>query len=178
MESKILLQELREQTRDHLRQLQELKSTPDSELRSKPGEKSWNALECCEHLNRYMEFYLPKFQEIVSKASEDVPETFNPGFIGNFMVNAVTPSAKTLKMKTAPSKNPLGDALSMEVISELVDYLDAFLMVLEKAAHVDLNSGRLKTTLPLIRMNFGDALRFNAAHNGRHLQQAFRAIKS
>jgi hypothetical protein len=41
---------------------------------------------------------------------------------------------------------------------------------------VNLNTVKVKTTLPLLRFNLGDTFRFVIEHNARHFEQLERAV--
>lgn len=157
-----------------------LKHTDESKLKTKPSETGWSALECIDHLNRYNEFYIPVFQKAIEKAKNKTSENYKAGWLGNKMAEDMLPKDGKLKstMKTFKSKNPTLDGVDPHALEFLISYQSELLIILQKAKSIDLASTRVKTTLPLVKLKFGDALRFIINHEIRHVEQAKKALKS
>jgi hypothetical protein len=79
-------------------------------------------------------------------------------------------------MPALKDKNPLHAQLDIEVITEFIRQQNELLKVLNKAAGVNLSKVKCKLTLPLLKFNLGDTLRFIINHQIRHLQQADRVL--
>ena len=155
-----------------------LQNVDDKILRSKPSETSWSALECLDHLNRYGDFYLPIFQEAIEKASKSKKIDFKPGWLGKKLALDMLPQNGKLKstMNTFKSKNPSLDGVNPEALAIFINQQEQFLELIEKAAQIDLGSKRVKTTIPVLKLKLGDALRFVVFHEVRHFEQAKRAM--
>ena len=55
-----LVADLINRTQENIRAAELLKTKTEETLNKKETSKSWSALECIEHLNRYSDFYLPE----------------------------------------------------------------------------------------------------------------------
>ena len=157
-----------------------LKNTDESKLKIKPSETGWSVLECIDHLNRYNEFYIPIFQKAIEKAKNKNSENYKAGWLGNKMAEDMLPRDAKLKstMNTFKSKNPTLDGVNPNALEVFIEYQSELLLVFEKAKLIDFASTRVKTTLPLIKLKLGDALRFIINHEIRHVEQAKKALKS
>ncbi|NMM48690.1 DinB family protein [Marinigracilibium pacificum] len=156
-----------------------IRNYSSEKLNHRPGDTSWSALECIEHLNRYSEFYLPVFMKELSLPSKVSKNQFSPGWLGEKFADSVKPlSEGASKMPTFKSKNPIHEELDPTVIDEFTTDLNAFLNTIKKGfSGVNLDK-KVSTTLPVIKLKLGDALRVYAFHNHRHIEQAKKAIES
>jgi len=66
--------------------------------------------------------------------------------------------------------------LDKTVIDRFLTQQTQMLALLARAHHVNLNTVKVKTTLPLLRFNLGDTFRFVIEHNARHFEQLERAV--
>lgn len=151
-----------------------LRHLEESKLKTKPSETGWSALECIDHLNRYNAFYLPIFQKAIEKAKNRTSENYKSGWIGNKMAKDMLPKDGKLKsnMKTFKSKNPSIDGVNPKALEVFIEYQSTFLQILTKTKSIDLASVRVNTTVPLVKLKLGDALRFIINHEIRHVDQA------
>lgn len=146
----------------------------------KINEKSWNALECLEHLNLYGSFYIPEFKKGLRKAAVENPKvkaTFNSGWVGNYLADMmkITRQGEIKKYSTFKSKNPIYTSLLPNVAERFLAQQHETKTILQQAHTADLDI-KIPITLPLIKLKFGDALRFFVYHNERHVVQALRAL--
>jgi hypothetical protein len=177
MKKKTLLKELSDTTRGIIERAKQLERMPEATLHHKTGQKQWSALECLDHLNRYGDFYLPEIEKAIAAAPASDESDFKSGWLGNKSAMSMLPQKGGLKkMKTFKRKNPTVDGLRPETLKTFIAQQQAFLKLLEQSAHVNLTKTKTSTTLPLLRFRLGDTLRFVIYHNGRHMQQAERAI--
>lgn len=155
-----------------------LTQIPDLQLRAKPSDTGWSALECIDHLNRYNQFYIPIFESGVAKSKEKTSENYKPGWLGNKMAKDMLPSGGKLKlsMKTFKSKNPSIDGIDPHALDKFIAFQTTLLSLLDHAKFIDLTDVRVSTTLPLLKLKLGDALRFVIYHEVRHVDQAQRAL--
>lgn len=148
-------------------------------LNQKTSKEAWSALECIEHLNLYADFYIPKFIDIVNKATAGTAvDTFSSGFLGGWAAKSmkVTNGKAITKMKTFKSKNPINSILTTATIDKFLQQQQQLELVLAKAAAINLNKNRCATTLGFfISFKFGDILQFIIYHIERHIIQAKKA---
>ena len=176
--SQALLAELQKQVTYCLQRAQAYQKLPLEVLQWRPAEGKWSALECLEHLNRYGEIYLQEFYAKIAQAPKQPVAEYKSGWLGNYTANTMLPKpdGSMLKMPALKDKNPLHAKLGQEVVSEFIRQQNELLIVLEKAASVNLNTVKCKLTLPLLKFNLGDTLRFIINHQIRHIHQADRVL--
>lgn len=171
-----LIEDLIERTRRNMNAAEELRTLPTDTLKKKPAPKSWNALECIAHLNRYGDFYLPEFTRVISKSTHPSDPLFKSGLLGNYFAKSVMAKEKLNKMQTFKVMNPAGSGVGAEELQVFIDQQKSLLSLLEKSRKVSLN--RNKTAISIsnwIRLKLGDTFRVVIYHNERHIVQARRA---
>lgn len=173
-----VLEDLIEKTNYCLLVAEQHAQLSDEQLTKSKDESSWNTLQCLEHLNRYGNFYLPEFERKLKAATLQKKDLdFKPGFWGKKFYQMLLPKdGKQVTMKTFKSKNPLKNEVSRAVLDEFIEQQHQFLNILESAKRINLNQNRCALTVPILKLNFGAALRFVIFHNVRHIEQAQRAI--
>ena len=150
----------------------------EAQLNYKGSPNSWSILECMEHLNRYSAYYLPEIERHLDTSSMPPQHEFKSGFMGNYLVNMVIPKTDVKKMKTFSSMDPSGSYLSRDVISAFLASQDKLLELINRSRSANINKAGIAVTFTrLIKLKTGDALRFMAYHNQRHILQAQR-VKS
>lgn len=142
------------------------------QLNQRPADGGWTALEVLEHVNRYMAIYLPRFERAFNRAPITDYAGFTPGWMGDKLAKSMLPQdgEVTNKMRTFRSKNPQGAPLDRSVIDVFRADLDRLCRLLAFVSKRELE-GKVKTTLPLISIKLGDALRFLVYHTERHRVQ-------
>ncbi len=177
MRSHDLIDQLVEITRQNLNAAQALKELPTENLTQKRDAKSWSALECIEHLNRYGDFYLPEIDQKMRNSTFGYNPTFKTGWLGNYFAKSMLPKEKLNKMNTFASMNPINSSVSKSVLDTFIVQQEQILQLLSGAREADLT--RLKTSISIskwIRLRLGDTFRVVIYHNLRHIQQAERAV--
>ncbi|MCW4467559.1 DinB family protein [Flavobacterium sp. MFBS3-15] len=170
-----LLQELELITQSNIAAAKSFLHLSESQLNHKASPETWSILECLEHLNRYSAFYLPEIGRHLAASSTTPQPQFKSGFMGNYLVNMVIPKEGGKKMKTFTAMNPSGSSLGSGVIDTFLNSQEKMLALLVQSKSNDLNKAGVAVTFTkLIRLKTGDALRFMAYHNQRHIQQALR----
>lgn len=173
-----LLDELKEMTHRMIETAKQFQRVTPSKLNSRIGEGEWSILECFKHMNLYNAIYTEELKKAL-EAKPDVGEEerrFKSGWIGGRTVNSMLPHEKMRKMKTFDKMNPLGSELEAKEIQRFIKDQRIFFDIMKVAKQKDLNKVRCKLTLPLIKFNGGDTLRFIQNHNARHLAQAKRTL--
>lgn len=162
---------------------EELKPLSEQQLRWKPSPKSWSVAECAGHLVQAHAAYLKRLDDRLPKL-QPVAAPFRSGWLGAYFYKIIRaqPDGKPSKKYKAPSfMQPTQDALEHphQMLEQLVAQLKRFDRLTELSAEKDWNGVPVPTSLhPLVRIRWGDALRFLAAHNERHLLQAQRVTQS
>lgn len=174
-----LLEELIEGTRQVLNATEKFKELSDPQLNQKPNSRSWSILECIEHLRRYGDYYIPEISLQVSKGKSAGPEqVFRSGWLGNYFVKMMQPKKKANPMKTMDPMDPAGSDLDRKVLDQFTDQQKEFLDLLDKCRKADLIKTKTGVTFSgMLKIRLGDTLRFNVAHNLRHIAQAKRISK-
>jgi hypothetical protein len=154
-------------------------------LMLRPDPKCWSVLECVEHMNLSSGHYISRLEKLIPKLEINAKVTagydFKPGFLGEkFSVGILPKEDGTVSstMKTffffEPKKAAIKKHKSLE---EFIQMNNTMLEMLEKARAINLNKGRVTSTLgPWLRFKTGDAFRFSIAHNRRHMVQVERII--
>ncbi|MFY0604780.1 MAG: DinB family protein [Flavobacteriaceae bacterium] len=175
--SKDILSELILMTTSHINYAKQLLETPESKLQSKPSSKSWSALECLEHLNRYATFYNKEISKRMDASSLPFTETFKSTYLGNKFSNDMLPKEGMKTMNTFKSKNPNASTLDKEqVLLTFIRLQNELLTFLHAAFSKNLNKIKTYTTLPILKFKLGDTFRFVIFHNERHIVQAKKAL--
>lgn len=172
MNSELLIQSLLEQTQLSLIHAEKLKKNDIKTLVWKENEKSWNILECLEHLNLYSDFYLPKIEKKIKKSTTIANLEFESGILGKYFAKSMLPKEKLNKMKTFKDKNPSSLNLNKEIIDKYINQQIKLLDLLNQSRHVSLNKIKIQTSISnLIKLKLGDVFQFIINHTIRHLKQ-------
>ncbi len=157
---------------------QELDQLDLNSLSKRPKEGAWNALECFEHLNLYIDIYNDFFAQAIEKAIPLQNDAeIKRGYWGNRFINWMEPKEKGMtKMNTFKSKNPIGQEIKKEVIQHFISSNSKTLQHLEMAQTKDIQKARCKLALPLLTLKLSDAFHFLINHNQRHMIQIQKAV--
>lgn len=140
---------------------------------------SWNALECFEHLNLYIDIYNTFFQEALKKAPElNHDREIKSGYWGKRFVNWMKPTqGRIKKMNTFKSKNPIHKTLGKDVIQYFINSNEITISYLKKSTTKDIQVAKCKLAIPFLKLKLCDAYSFLISHNQRHITQIERAIQ-
>jgi hypothetical protein len=140
---------------------------------------SWSVAECLDHLGTANRVYLDAMQPAAARARADGRQRrgpARPGLVGGWFVNYLEPPVKPrlkskaprlIRPRTAPSLN---DAFVAFLASH--DDVRAFLRA---HADIDLTGVRFPNPfIPGVRFSLATGLHVIAAHERRHLWQAWR----
>lgn len=178
MQASALISDLVNRTQDNIQRAKALQQQSEEALNHKPSPKSWSALECIEHLNRYGDFYLPELRQRIANTSQKSNGVFKSGWLGNYFAKSLMPKERLNKMKTFAVMNPSGSTLDASVLSTFLKQQSEILELLRRAEDVDLT--KTKTAISIstwIKLRLGDTFRVVIYHNQRHIVQAERAVK-
>ncbi|MDY8137293.1 DinB family protein [Aquimarina sp. 2201CG5-10] len=175
--SEQLLQELLEITRENINFVENLKNQPIDILNGKENLKSWSALECIEHLNRYGDFYIPEISDKIKTSNYKSSNVFKSNWLGRYFSKSVSYSEKLNKMKTFTSMNPINSELDIQTLEKFIDQQHQIIELLNKSQHVDLDKTKTAISISkLIKLRLGDTFRVLIYHNFRHIKQAEKAL--
>jgi len=145
--------------------------------RADPG--SWSVAECLDHLATANRVYVRAMQPAAERALENRRRRrgpAQPGVIGGWFVRTLEPPAKPRSKMKAPQlirprvAPPLHDAIAQYLASK--DDVRAFL---GKYADIDLTGVRFPNPfIRGVRFSLATGLHVIAAHDRRHLWQAWR----
>lgn len=154
--------------------------------RWRPKADAWSVAECLDHLAIINRVYLRAMETAASRAKEQERErspagagAVRPGMVGRWLVRTMEPPVKTFRMKSPPpalprTSPPLADAFSNFLASQ--NEVRAFLL-----QSADLNLNRVRFDNPFlkgVRFSLATGLHIIAAHERRHLWQAWRVRAS
>ena len=147
--------------------------------RAEPG--SWSVAECLDHLATANRVYLSAMQPPAARAQAEGRRRrgpARPGVVGAWFVNSLEPpvtrktrAPRTIRPRTAPSLN---DAMMMFLASQ-----DEVRRFLRTYSHIDLSGVRFPNPFVRgIRFSLATGLHVIAAHERRHLWQAWRVRRA
>lgn len=177
METKQLLNELKQLTVQAISIANTFKNKNTETLNWRLTETSWSILECLEHLNRYGDFYIPELNHCIAKARFAQPQLhYKHGLLGGYFARTMKAKSAT-KIKSLKNYNPIGSKLDNSVLDTFITQQEALLICLDKAQHIDLIKNKTGISLTkLIRLQMGDTFSFLIYHNERHIKQAQRVL--
>jgi len=180
--NKALIIELNERLEECVENVTLLTQLEPEILMWKENPKSWNALECIEHLNMYGDFYIPEIRkriESVKPSNNPDSLSFKYSWWGNYFVNAVAPrpEAELNKMNAFKKLNPISKPLDISALDKFLKQQDELKELLKQAEKIDLSAIRTNSTIPMVRLRLGDTIRVEIYHNQRHVNQACRTVE-
>jgi len=148
------------------------------QLTQRPNADAWNALECFEHVNLYIDIYNEFIEDALRKANLiDEDQEIRRGYFGNMFINMMEPKEKGIKkMNTFKSKNPMGKSINKSVVQHFIKSNSKTIEFLKEAKSKDIQTVKCKLALPLLKLKLSDAIHFLIAHNQRHMQQIRAAV--
>ncbi len=171
MQTEHLIQNLVEQTRQILNQVEQLKSQK-VDLIHRPAPGAWNILECLEHLNLYGDFYFAEIEKAIKTSGTKPEAEFSSGMLGAYFSKMILPKNKLNKMKTLKNKNPFNTSLDRTVLDRFVNQQLKLIELLIQSRSVSLNKIKIRTAFSgVVKLKLGDTFQFIINHNLRHLQQ-------
>lgn len=177
MEAEKLIEDLEKITNENLVQAEYFQLLTEEKLNYRKDKKSWNILECIEHLNRYGDFYIPEIEKQMDHSNFKASSTFKSGLLGNYFAKSMLPKDKLNKMKALKSMNPMGAELDSKILEKFIRQQDTILQLLNRARDTDLT--KIKTSISIskwIKLRLGDTFRVLIYHNLRHIVQARKVL--
>ena len=144
----------------------------------RPEAGSWSVSECLEHLASTNRIYLETMRPTAQRAREQRSQRKGPavpGVMGRFFVKSLEPPVKPSFRGRAPqSIQPRGELSLTEALESFVMYQDQVRAFMRENEGVDLAGVLFRNPfLPLLRFSLATGLHAIAAHERRHLWQAW-----
>jgi len=148
----------------------------------RPAPDSWSVAECTDHLYHSLLLYERKLEPCLASAPRG-PNAIGRGTLtGRLLMWVLDPARKKVRRVRVPKNFEPGARHDIDW-SELVAAYPA--MCESWIAHIEasrsLPVGRLRLATPMskwLKVSAAQALEINAAHQGRHLDQAERALRA
>lgn len=155
------------------------------ELRYKPPGGGWSIIEIFAHVNLVQGYYIKNIRKALERASEVNHDEVDYSWIGRHAINYMAPSegkvrfkVRTFKKVDPVARQKKGIAIDEKVIfQDLIDDIEELEELMIKAYDYDLESEKVPTVIPFIKLNIADALEFNLAHTERHVLQARKLVE-
>ena len=173
-----LIQELINMIQSQKESIDILRAFSEEDLNSKNDPKSWSVLECIEHLNLVLNFYIPEITARIE--SSHIPKSifFKGTFLGNKFAQSMLPKENMKRMKTFKKVNPNASSLVKdEVLEMFMNHENNLLILLEKAKSKNLTKIKTSTLVPLLKLRLGNTFQLMAYHNERHIVQAKKILQ-
>jgi hypothetical protein len=147
----------------------------------------WNVVEVFHHINLLNESYLDQFASQLKKANPAKTGKIKRTWIGKKLYKALLLSDNDLLLKRYKSPKAVdpkaqqaaGIAIVEKIVfQELLRDLKEIRSHAERLAAKNLDQLKVKTLLPLLKVNMADALFIMIEHTNRHIVQAGRILKS
>lgn len=175
--SSALLKELTDYVNTHLAYANSLKSISNDLLNAKQDLNAWSALECLEHLNLCLNFYVPEIRKRIEVSETAKAEFFKANYIGNKFALSMLPKENLKKVKTFKKVNPIHSNLNKEnTIGTFIRHQQHLLQLLELSQNANLTKIKTATLLPFFKLQLGNTFRVIIYHNERHVLQAQKQI--
>ena len=173
-----LLNDLKEKTLKMIQQVESFQKLSKNQLNHRPGENKWSILECIGHLNLYSDFYINEFEKRILSAKYSASEFHKTGLLGNRFAKSMLPIGDEIpmKMKTFKSKYPNKSELSIATLEKFIKQQNQIIQLIDQSRKVNLTKTKCRITIKGFKLRLGDALRFYAFHNIRHIVQANKVI--
>ena len=176
-------QSLIEELRDYYEQFENIKedalelSAPlsDDQFNWRPALRQWSISECLAHLNVLNGLDVPAIRDAIDEgraAGLTGKGPFHYGFFSRSFVRLSEPPVK-LKFKAPKVYRPPSDQPKDKVMAGFIAIHDQLLELILKSNGLDLERIKVGTPFPRVRFSLGQRFALLAAHDRRHLRQAW-----
>ncbi|MEQ8927261.1 MAG: DinB family protein [Fulvivirga sp.] len=158
--------------------INKINKQPQENLTKKADEKSWNALECVDHMNKAMSLYTDQMKPL--KLIEGVEEEVKIGWKGKFFAEGMRPKGEKISYKMPTTKIFIpASKTADETLNSFLQTLEWSKEFLESNRSKEWKGKKVTSALgPLVKFNLAEAFNFLLAHNERHILQAQKAMNS
>src|SRR5260370_2388903 len=179
--------DLVEELRDYYEQLENIKESAleltapleDAQFNWRSSPKRWSISECLSHLNVANGLDVPQLSEEIERGRAGgltASGPFRYGFLSRAFVRFTEPPVK-FKSKAPKVYRPTSGQPKDKVVAEFISTHDRLLDLILKANGLDLARIRVPTFMPRIKFSLGQRFALLAAHDRRHLRQAWDVRK-
>lgn len=140
----------------------------------RPKPRTWNILQCFDHLNATHDYYQPRIAEAMANpvAPAHTEDQYAPSLWGRiYMFFALKP---WLSFPTAAVIAP-APILGPEVLDRFIANCGALASLLKEATTLDVSAMRVRIDKG-VAFNLGDCLKVLVHHDGLHINQAKRVL--
>ena len=178
MTSNSFLQDLQNRAQQHLQIAEnQLITFSKEQLHQKPQPEKWSKAEVLEHLLRYNDYYLPRFQKAIEQGKKAAAtETVKHSWFGNMSISMMSPD-NTKPQKAKKSLNPSFDEVRANILESFIVSQKQLIQQLNTAATVSLNGNKIRVeVMPILRLRLGECMEFIVVHQERHFKQLERIV--
>ena len=152
---------------------------PETVVCHQPDVKSWNVLQCMEHLNTYGDYYIPAIKNALSGAEKlEKDQLLTQTFLGRYFIKMMDPDKGKRKYKAFKKHRPKFKLNKEVVLNKNMGQMEALVGLLRECKHLNINNIAIPISLTkYIKIPLHEVFGFLVAHNERHIQQAKRTIK-
>ncbi len=179
--------DLVEELRDYYEQLENIKEDAleltaplqDAQFNWRPAPTRWSISECLSHLNLTNGLDVPGITEQIERgraAGLTGKGPFRYGFLSRLFVRSMEPGAG-FKMKAPKVYKPSPDQPKDKVVAEFISIHDRLLELISQSNGLDLARIKVPTFISWIKLSLGQRFALLAAHDRRHLRQAWDVRK-
>lgn len=174
-----IIADLKVQTQEMNEKVNQFQQLPNEILNQNPAPDKWSVLECIAHINLYSDFYVAEFENRITHSSHPAEQYHSSTWLGRMSFENMLPkNGKAPKpMNTFKKMNPIYSEVDSLEINKFIKQQKHFLNLLDMAEKVSLSKTKCNITLPLLKLNLGDTLKFYTYHNMRHIWQAENVLK-
>lgn len=178
-EAKQIIAGLKVQVQEMINQVHQFQKLDEETLNQNPTPDGWSVLECIAHLNLYSDFYINEFENRITRSSHPASQFHSATWFGKICFGNMLPKNNTAPkpMSTFKKMNPIYSDVDHLELSKFLKQQQYFLNVLDMAEKVSLSKTKCNITLPLLKLNLGDTLKFYTYHNVRHIWQAQNVLR-
>ncbi len=152
----------------------------EAELNFKPSPQSWSIVEIYAHLNITNKTYISSIIKKMMTSRDVNTRNVKSGWLASWVYERLMPRADGTVYKASSPKNFCSTTKksAFKVMNEFLEQQDIMYDILQHASTKDLDD----ITVPfyyskLLSFSLGNTLRFIAAHNERHLMQAYQVME-
>jgi len=179
--------DLVEELRDYYEQLENIKEDAleltapleDAQFNWRPSRKRWSISECLSHLNVANGLDVPQLSVEIDRgraAGLTASGPFRYGFLSRAFVRFTEPPVR-FKSKAPKAYTPTSGQPKEKVVAAFIAIHDQLLDLILKANGLDLARIKVPTLMPRIKFSLGQRFALLAAHDRRHLRQAWDVRK-
>ena len=153
----------------------------DKQINTRPADGGWSVAECLEHLCVTAEHYLPLIDDALESAEANELRKQPPykrSLLAAWLISQTEKVPPKLKIRSPAAFRPVNQHGAEQIRHRFASFQVRLTEAAKRANGLDL--GRIKVPSPvtsLLKIPLGQAFRFIAAHQYRHLWQADQVIK-